>query len=443
MKIKTLAMKHIVLAVIMMMGTFGFHTAVAQTQVPCTPEWGAEPDKAQEAYSLYREFVKQGNYKDALPYFKTVWALAPGARQTTYIDGVNIYKDMLGKTTDAKLKQGYVDTILMLYDDRARCFSAGYGRKAYDMYSLTPADVAGTLKAFDVALEKEGDNIEDFLLFPYMITVEKSLIKGELDTVTMVNRYMKVVELVERNASSKNAAKYDAALSQITERMGPFLSCEVVKPIVQKQYDAAPNDLAVIEKVFKQLYGLRCASDPLFLEVAEKLVVQKPSESIYRILYYNAYNDGKYSEAMKYANKALELATDNADKAKYYLEIAKIQQRQGDFSGARSNALKSASLSPSGEPYLLIGDLYRASGKLCGPGTGFDSQVIVWAAIDKYEKAKQVDPSVTTEANKKIADAKQYMPAKGECFFRDLKEGQSFKVECWINETTTVRCLEE
>lgn len=441
--IKTIAMKHIVLAVVMILGTMGFHTAVAQNEVPCTPEWGAEPDKAQEAYSLYREFMKQGNYKDALPYLKTVMDLAPGARQTTYIDGVNIYKDLLGKSTDAAEKQEYVNTILKMYDGRIRCFGVGYGRKAYDMYSLTPADVSGTLKAFDVALEKEGDNIEDFLLFPYMITVEKSLIKGELDTVTMVNRYMKVVELVERNAASKNAAKYDAALAQVTERMGPFLSCEVIKPIMQKQYDANPNDLAVIEKVFKQLYSLRCASDPLFLEVAEKLVVQKPSESIYRILYYNAYNDGKYGEALKYANKALELAPDNESKAKYHLEIAKIQQRNGDFSSARSSALKSAQMKPSGDPYLLIGDLYRASGKLCGPGTGFESQVIVWVAIDMYEKAKSVDPSVTSEANKKIADAKQYMPAKGECFFRDIKDGDTYKVGCWINETTTVRCLND
>jgi tetratricopeptide (TPR) repeat protein len=330
-----------------------------------------------------------------------------------------------------------------MYDGRIRCFGVGYGRKAYDMYSLTPADVSGTLKAFDTALEKEGDNIEDFLLFPYMITAEKSLLKGEMDTATIISRYMKVVELVERNAAHKNATKYQEGLNQITERIGQFLSCETMGPILQKQYDANPNDIVVIEKVFKQLYSLRCASLPLFLEVAEKLVVEKPSESIYRILYYNAYNDGKFGEALKYANKALDLAPDNESKAKYYLEIARIQQRNGDFSGARTSALKSAQLKSSGEPYLLIGDLYRASGKLCGPGTGFESQVIVWVAIDMYEKAKSIDPSVTSEANKKIADARQYMPAKGECFFRDMKDGDTYKVGCWINETTTVRCLND
>jgi tetratricopeptide (TPR) repeat protein len=436
-------MKRIVLAVGMILGTLGIRTAVAQNEVPCTPEWGANPDKAQEAASLYIEFFKQQNYKDALPYIKVLWETAPGARQNTYIHGITIYKDMLAKATDEQLKKGYIDTIFKLYDGRIRCFNQGYGRKAYDHYTLTPGDVETSLKAFDVALEKEGNNIEDFLLFPYMVTVEKALLKGLIDTNTIINRYMKVVELVEGNATHKNAAKYNDALSMITERMAQFLSCATIKPILQKQYDANPNDLANIEKIFKQMYSLRCASDPLFLEVAEKLVAQKPSEDIYRILYINLFNEGKYNEALKYINKAMELTTDNDRKAEYLLNIAKIQQRDGNFSAARTSALKSAQLKPSGEPYLLIGDMYRASGKLCGPGTGWESQVVVWVAIDMYEKAKNVDPSVTSEANKKIADSKQYMPTTGDCFFRSLKDGDTWKVECWINETTTVRCLKE
>lgn len=436
-------MKRIVLAVLVTIGALGIHTAVAQNEVPCSPEWGADPDKAQEAASLYGEFYKQQNYKDALPYIKTLWQLAPGARQNTYIHGITIYKDMLAKAKDETLKKGYVDTILMLYDGRIRCFNQGYGRKAFDMSVLTPTDVEGTLKAFDTAFDKEGDKIESFLLFPYMFTVEKALLLGKIDTAAIINRYMKVVELVERNASHKDAAKYTEELGRVTERMTQFLSCSTIKPILQKQYNASPNDIVVIEKIFKQLYSLRCASDPLFLEVAEKLVAQKPSEDIYRILYMNLFNEGKYNEAVKYINKALELTTDNTRKAEYHLNIAKIQQRNGDFAAARASALKSAQFKNSGDPYLLIGDLYRASGKLCGPGTGWDSQIVVWAAIDMYEKAKSVDASVTAEANKKIADSRQYMPNTGECFFRSIKEGDVVKIGCWINESTTARCLKE
>jgi len=88
---------------------------------------------------------------------------------------------------------------------------------------------------------------------------------------------------------------------------------------------------------------------------------------------------------------------------------------------------------------MLIGTLYASSGPLCGPGTGWDSQVVTWPAIDKWQKAKSVDPSVAGEANKLIARYRQYMPAKGDIFQRSLTEGASFRVRCWIQETTTIR----
>jgi len=62
-------------------------------------------------------------------------------------------------------------------------------------------------------------------------------------------------------------------------------------------------------------------------------------------------------------------------------------------------------------------------------------------AVDKFIKAKQVDPTVAEKANSRIATYSQYFPAVSDIFFVDLNEGDSFKVECWINETTKVRAL--
>ena len=92
-----------------------------------------------------------------------------------------------------------------------------------------------------------------------------------------------------------------------------------------------------------------------------------------------------------------------------------------------------------GEPYLLIGKLYASSGPLCGPGRGWDSQIVTWPAIDKWEYAKSIDPASAKEANSLIARYKQYMPNKEDVFFRTLNVGQSFYVGCWIKETTKIR----
>ncbi|MEM9824018.1 MAG: hypothetical protein AAF985_23235 [Bacteroidota bacterium] len=46
---------------------------------------------------------------------------------------------------------------------------------------------------------------------------------------------------------------------------------------------------------------------------------------------------------------------------------------------------------------------------------------------------------MTAEANKLIGRYRKYMPAKGDIFQRSLTEGASFRVGCWIQETTTIR----
>jgi len=88
---------------------------------------------------------------------------------------------------------------------------------------------------------------------------------------------------------------------------------------------------------------------------------------------------------------------------------------------------------------LLIGRLYASSGPLCGPGRGWDSQVVVWPAIDKWRYAKRIDPTIAGEADNLINDYEKYMPSIDDIFQRTLSVGQKFRVGCWIQETTTIR----
>lgn len=419
--------------------------AVVAQEVPCTPEWGANEDKAKESYSLYREFYKQDNVKDALPYWRYVFFNAPGARQTTHVDGIKMFSDFV-ENSEGDEKEKYIDTLVMIYDARMRCFGEGgtIGRKAIDLYKYRPKDIEGNLALFEKTLAVDKNETDYFVLFPYMITVEKAL-NAELITVEeLVNRYMKVVAIVDANKASKYADKYQSMLDEINKRMGPFLSCDIMIPILQKQYDGNPTDEANLQKIFDQLFALQCFSDPLFKKVAPIVAEKNPSEKTYYVLGVVSQNESNYTDAANYFKKSLELATDNKDKAKYALAIARLYQAMKDYPSARTYANKAAGFDPkNGEPYMLIGDLYMSSGPLCGSGTGWESQVVTWPATDMYEKARSVDPSIAGEANKKIANAANYYPTNGECFFRDLATGDSFKVECWIGVTTKVRCKQE
>lgn len=156
---------------------------------------------------------------------------------------------------------------------------------------------------------------------------------------------------------------------------------------------------------------------------------------------YDAYNAGNYSDAVSKFDTYVQKQTDPAKKFKYGMLIAKIYYRDiKNFPQARKYALAAAESMPSnGEPYMLIGKLYASSGPLCGPGRGWDSQVVTWPAIDMFKKAKHVDPSMAAEANQWIGQYQQYMPKKEDIFQRRIKAGTTYKVGCWIQRNTTVR----
>jgi len=129
----------------------------------------------------------------------------------------------------------------------------------------------------------------------------------------------------------------------------------------------------------------------------------------------------------------------NPETELYDPELANVYFHLKRFADARSACYATLKVRPNdGKVYILIGDLYASSAKKCGEGDFF-SKVAYWPAVDKYIKAKNVDPEVADLARTKINTFIQYFPATEQIFFHDLKAGDSFTVECWINETTTVR----
>jgi hypothetical protein len=68
------------------------------------------------------------------------------------------------------------------------------------------------------------------------------------------------------------------------------------------------------------------------------------------------------------------------------------------------------------------------------------NKTVYWAAVDKFVKAKQVDPTVEATANEYISSYSKYYPTKEERF--DLPNefsGSSFYVGGWIGENTSIR----
>ena len=128
-----------------------------------------------------------------------------------------------------------------------------------------------------------------------------------------------------------------------------------------------------------------------------------------------------------------------AKKAELYLENASLF-----FIGLKNHergkeqALKALDLNPKlGKALMLIGDMYATTARSCGDN--WNQSLAILAAIDKYQKAKKIDPSVINEASRKIKTYSPYGPKKDAGFMRGVKTGDEQRVNCWIDEVVKVR----
>ena len=416
-------------------------------------------DELETQYVLYRDFIKAGNWEEAFSYWKNVYQIAPaadGKRNTVYADGIRFYERFISLEKDAAKREKFIDTVFQIYDAIEICYKeGGYipARKAFDLYYKYPerSTRLQTFNLFRQALDTDGIKAPDFLVNPFSALLVDLYFDDQINQETAIQYTGVLSEMIQNglaNCSGTECERWeiirDYAPSRLEafESVKGFFGCDYYMDKYYSEYLENPNDCDVLRTVYSRLNwggcdleeenfkklieagNLNCAPEPGALETA-----------------YNCLKDADYNCAISSFQKAVEESNDPVKKGKYLLLIAKIYQvHLKNFPQSRRFALLAADISPNwGEPFLHIGRLYASSGPLCGPGRGWDSQIVVWPAIDMWIKAKKIDPSVTAEANQWIGRYAQYMPDIADIFQRNLKEGDSFKVGCWIQENTIIR----
>jgi len=419
-------------------------------------------DEAETAYVLYRDQIKLKNFDDALPLWKKAYGLAPAANgrvKYQFDDGVKLYKHYFSQATSEADKKVYADSILTIYNKRVECHpeDADYvnARLGFDSYytfqNYVPEGEA--FRRLKAAFDAKGTEVDYFVINPFtkllydkVVAEEMSPEEGRKYATLIFGAIKKGLDECEGKCESWEIINdYSPKRLEALEGLKGFYPCDYYATKYFPEYEANSEDCETIGDVTRKLRWGDCPLDhPQMVSLASakstSCYVAPPPEGPLKKA-YNAYNDGQFREAVVLFDAFVEKTQDPDKKAKYTLLNAKIYYRDiKNFPESRKYALKAASIKSNwGEPYLLIGKLYASSGPLCGPGRGWDSQIVTWPAIDMFQKAKQVDPSTAAEANKWINQYRQYMPTNEDVFSRSLTKGQTFTVGCWIQEQTKIR----
>lgn len=448
----------------------GEKTTATQPQQPTQPQVPVEdnpcatfndapnPDQSLENFVLYRDFLRAEDWDLAFDYWKKVYKDAPaadGKRSNVFTDGVKFYEHYMQQ--DSSQKQMYLSKIFDLYDKMEECYHDGgmvTGLKAFDYFFKYPElkSKEELYELFKKSIELDGGEPRYFIINPFT-SVLVDLVLDEKIPVDEARNYAHLIfktiekglaECEGQDCDSWQVIKvYAPARLEALESIEGFYDCEYYTNKYYPEFEANPTDCETIIRTYSRLKWGACADTDQRFEMVKTAYLQNcyeaptsPIEACNEFL-----RNGEYRKAINCYEELLQNMTDNSQKAQINLVIAKIYFAYlKNFPKARQYAKTAASLRPGwGEPYLLIGTLYASSGPICGPGRGWDSQVVVWPAVDMWTKAKQVDPSVTGEANRFIADYSQYMPTKEDIFQRLKKEGDSYFVPCWIQESTIIR----
>ena len=430
---------------------------------PCKMFRDAEdPDLAETDYVLYRDAIKLGNWNEAFPYWRRVFEEAPaadGKRTTVFKDGVKLYSLLVQEAPDTTQKTAYIDTIMMIYDKMDECYHEGgrvTGLKAFDLYYKFPyyKSKREIYELFKKSMELDGDTARYFIINPFTALLVELYQKGEVSMEEARHDQAIIRQSVEHGlANCKDDCEHWRIVEQYAinrlkdfETVKGFYDCEYYKKEYYQEFLENPDDCDAIRTVYSRLIWGGCSpEDPEVKEVLNAGNTKCVETKSLLQLAYKALREGRYHDALDLFQQAADEEDNPEAKAKIYLTMAKVYYAHlRNFPRARQFARLALKYRPNwGEPYLLIGQLYASSGPLCGPGRGWDSQVVTWAAIDQWKKAKAVDPSAAGKANKYIKKYSQYMPSIEDIFQRGLKVGDSYSIGCWIQEKTVIRAAPE
>ncbi len=399
--------------------------------------------------SLYREYVKQKNYDIALDFWVIVYTECPKASIYIYIDGIKMIEEAIKQEEDAAQKEILLDSMIKIYDKRIKYYGQkGFvlGKKAIDFIKYSEKTVENMQKGYNclkesITLQKYKSGAAQLLTF---MQASNSLFQANaIEGGQVVEDYATISEIADYIIANKkkgwqNVEKAKPSVDQVFENSGAA-QCENLIPLYAKKFEETPEDIEVLTKSTDMLRATKCTESELFFEMAVKLNSLAPTAKLaYELAKLTNIND-KLENSTRYYKQAIDLEIEDVQKAKYYLELGDVTRRLGNYSQARTYALNSIELDvTSGYPYLLIGNIYAAASKSCSEEE-YHQKAVYWAAVDKFIKAKSVDPELTDDANRFIEAYKPHFPDNETIFFNGDKEGGSYTVKCWINETTTVR----
>ncbi len=454
MKIKVL-----LLALGCTMGSLG---AYAHKGVDNGTRFGSGEDSVRciTNISLFVPYAKGGNFKDAEQFWKIAYTECPASTKDLYQYGVRIVAWKIDNESDATKKAQLLDELMEVYDKRVKYFGNDrkYGKdwivanKAADYvkYAGDKADIDKLYGWLKEVVDEKGDACEVKAISYYMYASLKKMqadpnfkdqyIQDYLKCSAAIDTQVKAATEKNDQKELKNLEAYKSNIEQGFANSGAA-DCETLQNVYASKVTEKKSDLDFLRQTISLFKKSRCMDSEVYFQASEYAHAIEPTAESAMGLAKQAARKKEYAKATSLFEEAINLSTDNAQKAELYYTIGLLQFDENSYSKAREYCRKAIEANPNyGAPYILIGKMYAATAKSVYPSDGVLMRCVYYAAIDKFSKAKSVDSSCTDEANSLISSYSAHLPNKEDVFMHpDVEKGKAFTIGGWIGESVVIR----
>ena len=417
--------------------------------------------------SLFHEAVKNKMYADAYNPWWSVYTTCPNANKSIYSDGAKIVEALYQATSDPAEKERLAKLAVEMQDKRIKYFGTDpkyptayiLGEKglAYmDFYGETK--LAEARECLQQSVTGMGASSKIMVLVKL---VDASYALYKQDPNGKAEQFIADYELASTylgeqasNTNNKNAeiaGKQKDYVDNIFAVSGAA-DCSKLDEIYAAAVKENLQNLDMLTKIAKLYKRVRCTESDVYFAACEAAHKLQPTDESAAGCASMAAKKGDYEAAVAYYDQAIKLAMvedELEDVADYQYNAAfYCYNNLKKYAEARKYALASIATlqglgitKGQGRSYIIIGMCYAASQLYPQDAKGrILNKTVYWAAVDKFVKAKQIDPSVEAQASEFISSYSKYYPTKEERF--DLPNefnGSTYYVGGWIGETTTIR----
>ena len=317
------------------------------------------------------------------------------------------------------------------------------GLKGIAIQKYRKDDYANSYKILGESIAMMGGQSSAPVVLTYMQACQQLFKDGVIDSEKVLSDYETVMGIVEGNLK---ANPDDESFKLTREQVELYFTnsgaatCEALTKLFSSKFEAQKGNIDWLKKVTKELKKTGCTDAPIFFQAAEAQFQLEPTAEAAHNIAFMYLRKEESERAAEYLEKAIAIGQQSEELADMYWELGTINySRFKNYKKAKELANKAIDARPNwGKPYLLIGQVYIAARQdmFSDP---WDQSTVFWVAVDKFIKAKTVDPEVAEEANNLINTYSEYFPNNEMVFFRTLRDGDSYTVGGWINETTKVR----